>query len=224
MAIDPKQVKSIFLEAADLPDEAARAAYLDRACGGDAGLRARVEALLWSHDPEGSFLGTPLVALPDPDQRATGAFSSEPDHAPNRIDGREAGTADDEVPLGFLEPATRPDSLGRIGHYEVLQVLGQGGFGIVFRAFDDVLHRVVAVKVMSPQLASTSPARKRFLREARSSAKVRHENVVQIYEVGEQPLPYIAMEFIPGETLQQRLDRHGPLARGHVLWVRPAGA
>src|SRR6185437_4275111 len=97
------------------------------------------------------------------------------------------------------------------GHYEVLQVLGRGGFGIVFRAFDDVLHRIVAVKVLSPQMAATSPARKRFLREARSSAQVRHENVVQVYEVGERPLPYIAMEFIPGETLQQRLDRVGPL-------------
>ena len=52
----------------------------------------------------------------------------------------------------------------------MLQVLGRGGFGIVFRAFDDMLQRVVAVKVMAPQLAATSPARKRFLREARSSA------------------------------------------------------
>ncbi len=117
-----------------------------------------------------------------------------------RTIGHESGAPKehDEVPLGFLAPATRPDSLGRIGHYEVLQVLGQGGFGIVFRVFDDVLHRVVAVKVLSPQMAATSPARKRFLREARSSAQVRHENVVQVYEVGEAPLPYIAMEFIPG--------------------------
>lgn len=129
-----------------------------------------------------------------------------------------AGTAD-EVPLGFLAPATRPDSLGRIGHYEVLQVLGQGGFGIVFRTFDEVLHRVVAVKVLAPQMAATSPARKRFLREARSSDQVRHENVVQVYEVGVQPLPYIAMEFIPGETLQQRLDRVGPVEPAEVVRI-----
>src|SRR5262249_12870087 len=58
---------------------------------------------------------------------------------------------------------------------------------------------------------ATSPARKRFLREARSSAQVRHENVVQVYEVADQPLPFLAMEFIPGETLQQKLDRVGPL-------------
>src|SRR5439155_7548362 len=95
----------------------------------------------------------------------------------------------------------------------------QGGFGIVFRAFDDRLQRVVAVKVLAPQLATTSPARKRFLREARSSAQVRHENVVQVYEVAEQPLPYLVMEFIPGETLQQRLDRTGPLDVPEVLRI-----
>ena len=78
---------------------------------------------------------------------------------------------------------------------------------------------MVALKVMAPQLAATSPARKRFLREARSSAQVRHENVVQVYEVGEQPLPYLAMEFIPGETLQQKLDRIGPLDVPEVLRI-----
>ncbi|WP_020473553.1 protein kinase domain-containing protein [Zavarzinella formosa] len=101
----------------------------------------------------------------------------------------------------------------------MLQIIGRGGFGVVFRAFDEVLHRVVAVKALSPQMAATSPARKRFVREARSSAGVRHENMVQVYEVGEQPLPYIAMEFIPGETLQQRLDRDGPIDVLDVLGI-----
>ncbi len=214
MAIDPNRVKEIFLEAAEQPDEAARAAYLDRACGGDAGLRERVEALLRSHDPAGSFLGTPAAGAPDPGQAGTMAFdSSDPGDGPADPDRRRR----DELP--FLTPSTRPDSLGRLGHYEMLQVLGKGGFGIVFRAFDETLQRVVAVKVMAPQIATLSPARKRFLREARSSAQVRHENVVQVYEVGEQPLPYLAMEFIPGETLQQRLDRIGPLDVPEVLRI-----
>ncbi|QDU21310.1 bifunctional serine/threonine-protein kinase/formylglycine-generating enzyme family protein [Urbifossiella limnaea] len=200
--------RDIFTAACELTDPAARAAYLGNACGGDAGLKARVEALLRAHDRPDSLLDHPAVAPHDPDPDAT------------RTVGHEGGVAtDDEVPLGFLEPATRPDSLGRIGHYEVLQVLGHGGFGIVFRAFDDVLHRVVAVKVLAPQMASTSPARKRFLREARSSAQVRHENVVQVYEVGETPLPYIAMEFIPGETLQDRLNRIGPVDPPEVVRI-----
>src|SRR4029077_17175022 len=89
---------------------------------------------------------------------------------------------DDAEDLYFLSKSTRADSLGRIGHYEVLEVLGKGGFGIVFRAFDDVLQRVVAVKVIAPQLADKSPARKRFLREAGPSLAVLKENVVQVYE------------------------------------------
>ena len=129
------------------------------------------------------------------------------------------GGANADDALSFLSPPGRSDSLGRIGHYEVLEVLGQGGSGIVFRAFDEVLQRVVAVKMLAPQLAATSPPRKRFLREARSSAAVRHENVVQVHAVEEQPLPYLVMDFIPGETLQQRLDRTGPLEVTDVVQI-----
>ena len=211
MAIDPQRVKEIFLEATEQPDEVARAAYLDRTCGGDAALRDRVEALLRSHDPAGSFLGTPAAVVPEPNRGETMALDPNPGAG-------EAGAEQDDD-LKFLTPSTRPDSLGRLGHYDVLQVLGKGGFGIVFRALDDMLQRVVAVKVMAPEIATLSPARKRFVREAQSSAKVRHENVVQVYEVGEQPLPYLVMEFIPGETLQQRLDRCGPLDVPEVLRI-----
>ena len=87
------------------------------------------------------------------------------------------------------------------------------------RAFDETLQRVVAIKLMAPELAATSAARQRFLREARASAQVRHENVVRVYAVEEQPLPRLVMEFIPGETLQQRLDRAGPLGAEEVVRV-----
>ena len=220
MTIDTNRVKEIFLQAVDLTDAAARAVYLDRVCGGDTGLRARVETLLRSHDPEGSFLGTPAAIVPDPDPNVTRALTGSPDPGAEdeqTTDGENDNDAEES--LAFLSPPTRPDSLGRLGHYEVLQVLGKGGFGIVFRAFDEMLQRVVALKVMAPQLAATSPARKRFLREARSSAQVRHENVVQVYEVAEQPLPYLVMEFIPGETLQQKLNRLGPLDVPEVLRI-----
>ena len=98
-------------------------------------------------------------------------------------------------------------------------MLGRGGFSIVVRAFDEVLQRVVAIKIMAPQLAATSPARRRFLREARAAAAVRHDNVVGIYAVEEQPIPYLVMEYIAGETLQQRLDRIGPLDVPEVLRI-----
>ncbi len=202
--------REIFLAMLDLPDQAARSQYLDEVCGGSPAMRARVESLLLSHDTAASFLGRPAVQPPEPNVLAT-------------LEGGSVATPTDphaaDTDLTFLDKPGRPGSLGRLGHYEVLEVLGRGGFGIVFRAFDDTLQRVVAVKVLAPQLAATSPARKRFLREARSSAKVRHEHVVQVYEVGEQPLPYLVMEFIPGETLQERLDRTGPLDVPEVLRI-----
>ncbi len=134
------------------------------------------------------------------------------------VNQQPAAPASDQL-LSFLEPTSRPDALGRIGHYDVLEVLGRGGFGIVLKAFDDSLQRVVALKVLAPELAVTSPARQRFLREARAAAAVRHENVVQIYSVSEQPLPYLVMEFIPGDNLQQRLDRTGPLDATEVATI-----
>ena len=227
-----------FQAALDLPDEAARAAYLDKTCGEDAAFRRQVEALLAAHFKSGEFLDVPAAEQGQADSRHDNTVAHEGDAPSPRRPSEKGGKADDNtvahegdaVPaardredegdeLPFLTPSSRPDSLGRLGHYEMLQVLGKGGFGIVFRAFDETLQRVVAVKVMAPQIATLSPARKRFLREARSSAQVRHENVVQVYEVGEQPLPYLAMEFIPGETLQQKLDRSGPLEVSEVLRI-----
>ncbi len=206
-------LEDVFLAALDLPDAAGRSRYLDAACGGDAGFRRKVDQLLASHFRSGDFLNVPAMEQLDP-ERPGGTEAIPP-----RNGEREGATPSGREPenLAFLSPPTRADSLGRIAHYEVLQVLGRGGCGIVLRAFDETLQRVVAVKVMAPEMAATSPARKRFLREARSSAAIRHENVVQVHEVGETPLPYLVMEFIPGETLQQRMDRTGPVDVAEVL-------
>jgi eukaryotic-like serine/threonine-protein kinase len=197
-------VEALFFAALEKETAVERAAYLDSACGGDAELRRQVEKLLNAHPSVGDFLKKPVV-----EQLAAGL--EQPD-ATRRSPDEDGG-------IDFLQPSTRSDSLGRIGHYEVLEVLGKGGFGIVLRAVDEGLQRLVAVKVLAQQMAATSPARKRFVREARSSAKVRHENVVQVYAVEEQPLPYLVMEFIPGETLQQRCDRIGPLEAPEVLRI-----
>jgi uncharacterized protein (TIGR03067 family) len=209
--------ETLFAAALEKPDLAARAAYLDSACS-DPETRKRIDALLAAHDRAGEFLARPAVAPVEPEVSPTRAFHPDADADHTRTHGGTVDTDTDEA-LGFLAPPRRPESLGRIGHYEVLEVLGRGGFGIVFRAFDEVLQRIVALKVLAPSMAVTSPARKRFLREARSSASVRHENVVHVYAVEEQPLPYLVMEFIPGETLQQRLDRTGPLDVPEILRV-----
>ena len=213
--------ETIFAAALEKADASERAAFLDDACRNNAELRNRVEELLVALDKAGEFLNRPAVAPPEPEFAPTRAYTPTPnqDVDSTRAIGESSDHEPEDEGLGFLKPPTRPDSLGRIGHYEVLEVLGKGGFGIVFRAFDDVLQRVVAVKVLSPLMAATSPARKRFLREARSSAQVRHENVVQVYAVEEQPLPFLVMEFIPGETLQQMLDKTGPLEVAEVLRI-----
>jgi serine/threonine protein kinase len=213
--------EQVFLAALELADPADRTAYLEKACGGDTEFRRQVEGLLAAHFKPGAFLDEPAVA-----QIAAGSATPVPDNTVSQRPGppvnatagdhKTAGEPDD---LRCLQPPTRPDSFGRLGHYEVLADLGRGRFCVVFRAFDDVLQRVVALKVLSPAIATAAPARERFLREARAFAQVRHENVVPVYAVEERPLPFVAMEFIVGETLQQRIDRTGPLEAREVVGI-----
>jgi serine/threonine protein kinase len=117
----------------------------------------------------------------------------------------------------FLEPCEEPDVIGRLGSYKIMKLLGEGTFGSVFLAFDETLHRKVAIKVLKPSLTGTSPPRKRFLKEARAAAAISHENIVHVYNTGESPLPYLVMEYVDGETLKTRLDRIGPLDFPEVL-------
>ena len=109
--------ETIFATALEKADPAARAAYLAEACAGDAERRTRVEGLLTAHDAASGFLEKPPVPRADPGTDPTRAYSAP---------GADPGEPDDA--LTFLAPPQRPDSLGRIGHYEVLQVLGRGGF------------------------------------------------------------------------------------------------
>lgn len=220
----------LFAAALLISDASGRSEYLDRVCGKDTALRQRLAVLLRNHEEAGSFMETP--AAPQRPEAASGeqelterleglvpAGVAEVQHAARTASQAEQDDEEDALVLDFLQPPTQPGSLGRLGHYEVLEVLGQGGFGIVVRAFDEKLHRMVAIKIMAPRLAVTSPARKRFIREARSSAAVRHENVVDIHAIEEQPIPFLVMEYVAGETLQQRLDRTGPLDPVTVLRI-----
>ncbi len=87
-----------------------------------------------------------------------------------------------------------------LNHYVLGPVLGEGGMGKVFRATDTILHRQVAIKVLHPQ-GNRDDTLQRFSTEARAIARVQHANVVTIYEIGQQPLPYISMEYIDGYCL-----------------------
>jgi serine/threonine protein kinase len=141
------------------------------------------------------------------------------DDSPNTVITASGGPADDEDLLAILQPSNDPSVLGRIGEYEVSRELGRGGMGVVFDAFDPVLHRRVAIKVLAPHLASRRKARQRFLREARASAAVRHPNVVTIHAVDPHAgLPYLVMEYVPGRTLRDRI-RVGPIGLTAMLRI-----
>ncbi len=191
MPADDTTIKGIFFAALEKATPAERSAYLNEACAGDADLRREVEVLLQVHDQPDPLLDQPAARLL---------------------------AAEDAADLDFLEPSAKPGSLGRLGHYEVLEVVGRGGMGIVLRAFDEKLHRVVAIKALAPQLATCGSSRQRFVREARATAAVTHDNVIGIHAVEDAgPIPYLVMQFVHGCTLQQKLDRAGPLAVHEIL-------
>src|SRR5438128_4515296 len=109
-----------------------------------------------------------------------------------------------EPELGFLGKSDNPKHLGRLGHYEIIEVVGRGGMGIVLKAFDERLHRVVAIKVLLPELAASAAARQRFTREARAAAAIAHDHLVTIHAVEDDHRPpYFVMQYVEGISLQQ---------------------
>ena len=205
MSEQPRTVATIFdrAQAIDSPQE--RRAYLDDACGTDAELRARVEALLRANEDAGSFLEQPPAGLVA--TIATG----------------EVETVDDDAgddPLDFLEASEKPSCLGTLGPYEVIQLLGRGGMGIVLRAYDTKLNRVVAIKVMAPEFSASATAVKRFLREAQAAAAISHDHVVTIFAIHEEHRPpFIVMECVAGQSLQEKIDQQGPLELKEILRI-----
>jgi len=120
----------------------------------------------------------------------------------------------------LLSPPTHPEMLGRLGRYEVERLIGSGGMGVVFKAFDTELNRPVAIKLLAPYLAGSGPARKRFSREARAAAAVVHQHVVPIHNVEtEHESPFIVMQYVSGESLQARIDRDGALELCEILRI-----
>jgi serine/threonine protein kinase len=157
-------------------------------------------------------------APPAPDPALRDVVQRLGGRAPGQQTQAEPGAAD--VSLSFLSPPDKPGSLGRLGHHDVLEVIGRGGFGVVLRAHDPALDRTVAIKVLAPHLAQSSTARKRFLREAKAAAAVVHEHVVTIHAIEEaNGLPYLVMQYIAGISLQQRIDNSGPLEVKEILRI-----
>lgn len=218
MPVNIEQAKELFLAALEKP-AAERMAFLDRACAGDAALRQRIEGMLRTHENSGEL----LPRTPEEMLAGSGVTDADATAAVRKSGGSDTPnerTECGEDDLSFLAPASKPGNLGRLAHYEVKSVIGRGGFGSVFRAFDEKLHRVVAIKVLAPAFAANGAARNRFIREARAAAAVKNEHVVGIYDVQQdaQP-PYLVMEMIDGVSLQDKIDKHGALGVKEILRI-----
>ncbi len=158
-----------------------RSAYLVRACRGSPELRDLVEELLVDYHRMGSFLDDPLVAV-------------------------------DSTHPSALEVSEHSMTPGHnLGRYTLIEPIGAGGMGAVYRARDQKLERIVAIKILSPGLVTGEDARRRFRKEALALAKLSHPHIAAVYDAGEQDgVDYLVMECVPGQTLAARL-KNGPL-------------
>ena len=158
------------------------------------------------HSADTTHTATP--ELPDDE---LGTVTSPGDFAP----------VDDGLDLAaLLAPPREPDELGRLDGFRVLGVLGRGGMGVVFEAEDIRLGRRVALKVMLPHVAANPESKRRFTREAEAAARVEHDYIVPILQLGEdRGVPFVAMPLLAGESLANQLKGGRALAVSDVLAI-----
>ena len=136
----------------------------------------------------------------DPERTLSYSGSESP-----ATDGASAGVASQ---FDFLEPPQAEGELGRLAHYRVRRLIGEGSIGLVFLAEDTHLARDVALKVIRPEKADSPEIRGRFVREAQATAAIKHDHIVTIYQVGrDNGILFLAMEYLQGVSLQGWLDR-----------------
>ncbi len=182
-----KKVDSLLQLALECPAEE-RDAFLRQASSGDEALEREVRSLLASQRQAGSFLETPAIEV------AARAIAVE--------ENRQNPTA--AAPLAGQT----------ISHYRVIEKLGEGGMGVVWKARDTRLDRFVALKFLPAAKMSDPERMRRFVHEAKAVSALNHPRIVTIYDIGQAGseagfADFIAMEFVPGKTLDQLISRKG---------------
>ena len=213
-------------------DPAERVTLLDQLCAGDPELRTAVERLL-AHDAEAErerFLmpstlpgqGEPGGRSPLLGLRGLNIQIRCPHcHNPIELVGLPAGEvvcpacgSTFRLELGSTTSRSRRGGQRRLGRFELIESVGVGAFGTVYKARDPILDRVVAIKVPCSGDLATAEDRDRFLREARSVAQLRHPGIVPVHEVGQhEDVPFLVSDFVRGVTLSDLLTARRPSFR-----------
>lgn len=181
---------------------------LDAISGGSDDITVNLRDCSKQTPPSDSAYYKALAAAEDEVRGTAAYFNGSAEARPGR-----------DLNLDFLQPPDEPSMLGRLGEFCVVRVVGRGGMGVVLHAYDPSLARDVAIKVIDPKLAHNEVARQRFCREARAAAAVTHDNLVAVHQVDEDEhsgLPYLVMQLVQGESLEQRLKRVGRLTMPEV--------
>jgi serine/threonine protein kinase len=174
---------TIFADALAMTSAQARSAFLDKTCGSDADLRARVEVLLAAHARAGSFLESPPIDFPAPD------------------------ASDAAATVAAAAPVERPGAM--IGPYKLLEQIGEGGMGVVFMAEQvHPVRRRVALKIIRPGM-DTKQVIARFEAERQALAMMDHPNIARVLEAGatDAGRPYFVMELVRGLPINEYCDQ-----------------